>query len=148
LAFIGSYLALFWLVELFLVTNSGKSRFRYAVKIPCTRLRSPYFKSNWLNFLSYRAYLFFIFAASTAHFCWFGRRRADRTHVYNIFSAVWIFLPFVYTGSSIFMRKHFNFISWFLWRHVTGSHRTGSDDSRKYDLRMPGYSPRFFWLPE
>jgi hypothetical protein len=46
LAFIGSYLALFGLVELFLVTNTGKSRFRYAVKIPCTRLRSPYFKSN------------------------------------------------------------------------------------------------------
>jgi hypothetical protein len=23
------------------------------VKIPCTRLRSPYFKSNWLNFLSF-----------------------------------------------------------------------------------------------
>ena len=53
MAFIGSYLALFLLVELFLVTNTGKSRFRYAVKIPCTRLRSPYFKSYWLNFLSF-----------------------------------------------------------------------------------------------
>ena len=31
-----------------------------------------------------------------------------------IIISVWIFLPLVYTGSSIFMQKRFNFISWFL----------------------------------
>ena len=44
-----------------------------------------------------------------------GIEEAKRTHPrFADCISVWIFLPLVYTGSSIFMQKRFNFISWFL----------------------------------